>query len=79
MSKGRVIATYPEPPKRELFGNPEELPDPRDAEIARLRTALEQIRDHCANAGRGNPAVDERIIERCEETAIATLTARVTG
>ena len=24
---------------------------------------------HCANFGRGVPSIDERIIERCEETA----------
>lgn len=48
---------------------PNSCPPPRDTEITRLRTALEQIRDHCANSGRGNPAVDERIVDRCEETA----------
>ena len=63
----RVIAIYLAPPK----------PDPRDAEITRLRSALEQVRDHCNNAGRFNPAVADRIIDRCEETAVTALTAKV--
>lgn len=47
-----------------------------EAENANLKNKLakavewfDEIRQHCANFGRGVPSIDERIIERCEETA----------
>jgi uncharacterized membrane protein YccC len=43
------------------------------AENERLREALSEIVKHCANTGKGNPIVDERIIDRCEETATQAL------
>ncbi len=44
-------------------------------EIERLRAALREIVEHTRNDGAGNSIVDERIIERCEETAMIALTA----
>ena len=43
-------------------------------EIARLREALQQVLDHCRNTGRGSEVIDSRIVERCEDTAVAALT-----
>ena len=43
-------------------------------EIARLREALQQVLHHCRNTGRGSEVVDGRIVERCEDTAVAALT-----
>ncbi len=49
------------------------LLDDAIAEIERLRAALEQIVEHCANDGYGNPIVDNRTVDRCEETALLAL------
>ncbi|RQP04835.1 MAG: hypothetical protein D1H97_16070 [Paracoccus sp. BP8] len=34
-----------------------------------MAEALSQIDGHCQNEGYGNPIVDNRIVDRCEETA----------
>ena len=34
-----------------------------------LEAALRQIAEHCKNSGRGAFGVDDRIVERCEDTA----------
>ncbi len=44
-----------------------------EKEIERLREALQEVVDHCRNTGHGSPLVDERIVERCEETAVLAL------
>ncbi|ASK88445.1 hypothetical protein [Sphingorhabdus sp. SMR4y] len=43
------------------------------AENERLRDALREIVGHCNNDGCGNPIVNERIIDRCEATALAAI------
>lgn len=43
------------------------------AENERLREALREIVGHCNNDGCGNPIVNERIIDRCEATALAAI------
>ena len=44
------------------------------AERDALAAALQQVLHHCRNIGRGSEMVDARIIERCEDTAVAALT-----
>lgn len=44
------------------------------ARIAELEGALRQIVGHCDNSGYGNPIVNERIVDRCDETARQALT-----
>jgi hypothetical protein len=41
--------------------------------VPELRQALTDIVTACQNTGHGNPIVDERIVERCEEIAEAAL------
>jgi hypothetical protein len=48
------------------------MTDPH-ARIAQLEAALNEILGHCGNSGRGAFGVDERIVERCEDTARAAL------
>ena len=45
------------------------------AESDAMRAALQQVLHHCRNTGRGSEMVDARIIERCEDTAVAALAA----
>jgi hypothetical protein len=42
-------------------------------EIQRLRLAMEYAIEQCRNSGRGNGIVDERIVERVEETLLDAL------
>jgi hypothetical protein len=42
-------------------------------EIERLRSALNVIAEHCANAGRGNAIINDRTIDRVEEVAMEAL------
>lgn len=44
-----------------------------DDVVQQLRKALEEIVEHCRNSGRGCVAVNDRIYERCEETAMEAL------
>ena len=57
----------------------EDLVAALEAENQRLREALREIIDHCANSGRGNALVNDRIYERCEETARAALRSTKEG
>lgn len=45
-------------------------------QLERYRVALERIVEHCANDGYGNPIVNERIVDRCDETARQALEAK---
>ena len=46
--------------------------NPISQEAARaMPAALREILAHIDNSGRGNPIVDDRIIDRIEETALA--------
>ncbi len=45
------------------------------AEIERGRQVIAEIAEFCANTGKGNPIVDERIIDRVEEVAVEYLHA----
>jgi len=49
------------------------LLDATQKERDRLRAALHEIVEHCANTGYGNPIVDNRTVDRCEETAMTAL------
>jgi len=44
-----------------------------EAKLAKAVERFNEIRQHCANFGRGVPVIDERIVERCEETAANAL------
>ena len=44
-----------------------------EAKLAQAMEWFDEIRQHCANSGRGVPSIDERIIERCEDTAASAL------
>jgi hypothetical protein len=44
-----------------------------EAKLAKAAKWFDEIRQHCANFGRGVPSIDERIIERCEDTAANAL------
>jgi hypothetical protein len=44
-----------------------------EAKMAKAAKWFDEIRRHCANFGRGVPSIDERIIERCEDTAVNAL------
>ena len=44
-----------------------------DDVMRELAAALEEIVEHCRNTGRGCVAVNDRIYERCEETAVSAL------
>lgn len=50
---------------------------PQPDRVAELEAALREVREICANAGRGNPITDERIIDRCEEVAAEALLAAI--
>jgi len=41
--------------------------------IKQLEAALREIRKACANEGYGNPIVNERIVDRCDEIAFQAL------
>lgn len=43
--------------------------------VERLREALEAVKAECANEGAGNPIVNIRIIDRCDEIARQALEA----
>lgn len=47
--------------------------DNLEAKLAKAVEGFNEIRQHCDNFGRGVPVIDERIIERCEETAANAL------
>lgn len=49
------------------------------ADAAALLEALREIVGHCGNDGYGNPIVNERIVDRCDETARAAITAWEVG
>jgi len=51
-----------------------DIHDAMAAERDAMRAALQQVLHHCRNTGRGSEMVDARIIERCEDTAVAALT-----
>ena len=44
-----------------------------EAKLAKAVEKFNEIRQHCDNFGRGVPVIDERIVERCEETAANAL------
>ena len=52
-----------------------DIHDAAAAERDAMRAALQQVLHHCRNIGRGSEMVDARIIERCEDTAVAALAA----
>ena len=52
-----------------------DIHDAMAAERDAMRAALQQVLHHCRNIGRGSEVVDARIIERCEDTAVAALAA----
>ena len=51
--------------------------DIHEAEVLRLREALREIVEHTRNSGIEVGTVGERVAERCEETALAALRAKL--